>query len=412
MNIRHSVLAVALCFALSASSTFAAPQASAGAPLAEPSKSLYWQGHEALGRSDWRAALEHFRELERELGASKTEPSDAAIYWQAYALKQANRPREAAAEVERLRRTYPKSSWLDDAEALAAGVEAVRAERDGPRAERDERDADALMALDALLAGGNKKAVPMLQRVLAGTHSDRVKGRAIFVLSQIDPAAAESALVAVLEGNASSRLKSEAIRMIAAGGRRASLDRLLPVYRDSSDAAVKRGVLDAFLIGDRSDLLLQLLEVETDPRRRRDVIEKLGAMDKGDELRKLYTTLREPADRRAVLRGLGIAGAEQALLEVARSESDAELKAEAIQAVAITGGKGVPAQLLTFYGPEQPKVVREAVIQGLMIADATEQMVELYRKETDPKLKRDLLQRISASDSDAVLDLIDDVLER
>ena len=39
----------------------AAPQPKEGAPLAEPSKSLYWQGHEALGKRDWSGALQLFR---------------------------------------------------------------------------------------------------------------------------------------------------------------------------------------------------------------------------------------------------------------------------------------------------------------------------------------------------------------
>ena len=417
MSLHPRLLTVALGAALTLLTVpaAAAPQAQEGAPLAEASKSLYWQGHDALGRKDWRAALGHFRTLEKELTASKTEPADAAIYWQAYALTQAQRGREAAAEVDRLHRLYPKSRWLDDAAALAARVEEAREareERQERRGPRDEREADALMALDALLAGGNPKAVPLLQRVLKDDYSDRVKGRAIFVLSQIDARAADDALVAILQGDASSRLKGEAIRMIAAGGSRKGLDRLLPIYRSSQDSAIQRGVLDAFLIGNRGDLLLQLIETETDARRRHDAIEKLGAMGKRDELRSLYTARPDRDDRRAVLRALGVAGARDALIEVARSETEPKLKAEAIRSIGIAGGKKSAAALLEMYQPTQPEAVREAVIEALMIAGATEQLVVLYRKETDPRMKRELLNRISASDSDAALELIDETLRR
>ena len=416
MNLRPRLLAAALgaLFTTLAPPLAAAPQAREGAPLAEPSKSLYWQGHEALGRSDWAAALENFRALERELSASKTESTDAAIYWQAYALSQARRQQEAATEVDRLRQKYPQSAWLDDAEALAAGAREPREPREPRpgREPRDEREDDALMALDALLAGGNGKAVPLLQRVLAGDHSDKVKGRAIFVLSQIDASAADGALDGILRGAASPRLKAEAIRMIAAGGRRSSLDRLLPVYLESKDRAVRRGVLDAFLIGNRGDLMLKVIEGEGDARDRREAIEKLGAMGKRDELRTLYGTRRDPDDRRAVLRALGIAGARDGLLEVARSETDPELKAEAIRSVGIAGGKNSAAALVAMYTPDQPRRVREAVVEGLMIMGASGELVQLYRKETDPRLKRDLLQRISATDSDAALEIIDETLRR
>jgi hypothetical protein len=411
MKFQTRMLAIALGVALTMSSTPspAAPQAKDGAPLAEPSKSLYWQGHEALGQQDWRLALEHFRELEKQLAKSKTEPADAAIYWQAYALAQAGRGREAVAEVDRLRTAYPRSEWLDDAQALAP-----RVDREGRRPADDagnDADADALMALDALMVGGSAKAVPLLQRVLGGTHSDKVKGRAMFVLSQIDPAAAEKAVESVIRGSASPRLKAEAIRMIAAGGRPSSLDRLLPLYRESSDKAVRRGVLDAFVIGDRADLMQQVIETETDGKQRRNAIEKLGAMDQQARLQAMYATARDVDDRRAILRAIGVAGDGAALAALASSESDPVLKAEAIRSIGIAGGDNAAAALLAMYQPGQPVQVREAVIEGLMIADATRELIAIYRKETDPGVRRNLLSRIAATDPDGALELIDETLK-
>jgi HEAT repeat protein len=418
LRIRTFAIALGLALAAGAVSLAAASQAQEGAPLAEPSKSLYWEGHEALGRSDWESANETFRELERQLAGSKTEPTDAAIYWQAYALTHARRLREAEAQIERLRRDYPRSTWLDDAESLSARVtseqDAARnpEDRAGRGTAVDAREADALMALDALLAGGNQKAVPLLQKVLAGDHSDRVKGRAIFVLSQIDPTAAEGAIEVMLAGNAPPRLKAEAIRMVAAGGRPESLDRLLPVYRDSVDVAIKRSVLEAFLIGDRSDLMLQVIRSESDQRRRRDAIQKLGAMGKDEDLKSLYASLTDSKDRRAVLQSLGVADAQPALIDIARRESDLELRAAAIRAIGIGGGKDATTALVEFYSDAQRSEIREAVIEALMIADQTGTLVALYRKETDPELKRQLLNRIAASDSDAALELIDQTQRR
>ena len=44
--------------------------------------------------------------------------------------------------------------------------------------------------------------------------------------------------------------------------------------------------------------------------------------------------------------------------------------------------------------------------------EARAREVALYRKETDAGLKRQLLNRIAASDSDAALELIDQTLQR
>jgi HEAT repeat protein len=419
MRLPRTLLSLTIVAALCLSSAaIAAPQAQDGAPAAESSKALYWQGHESLGRSDWRQALHQFRELEKELIASKSEPADAAIYWQAYALTQAQRPRDAGREIERLRRQFPNSVWLDDADALAASFAGMldqgpKGDKAGkhPKDVEREADSDRLMALDALLASGNAKAVPILQRVLGGSHSDKVKVRALFVLSQIDEGAADIALQNVLSGNDSSRLKSEAIRMVAAGGSEAAFERMVAVYRGSDDPAIKRAVRDAFLIGERADLMAQLIETETDSARRRDAIQSLGAMGGGAELAKIYNRLTDPGDRRAVIDGFGIAGAREELESLAKRESEPQVRAYAIRALGLVGGEEATAALLSFYGPNEAGTVKDAVIEGLMIAGETEPLVALYRQETDAERKRQLLQMIAASGNDAALDLIDEALQ-
>lgn len=409
MKLRSGLIAVAICSIsiLYVPVTSARAAVEQGAPLEPASRSIYEQGHDALSRRDWNAAFERFQALERELATSGAEPADAAIYWQAYALDRAGRTREAGAAVQRLRASFPASGWLDDADALAARKQGAVRGVDSPGG---EREADALMALDALLAGGSAQAVPLLQRVLSGQQSDRIKSRAIFVLSQIDPAAADSALAAVLAGDASPGLKAEAIRMIAAGGKRESMDRLLSIHRSEADRSVKHAILDAFLISDRPDLLRQVIEAETDADERHDAIRKLGAMGDGEALMQLYSSRKDNGDRSAVISALGIAGKHDALVELAGRETDPALRADAIRAIGIAGGKQAGAALLGLYRPGQTEAEASAVIEGMMIAGATGQMIALYRKETDPQRKRDLLRKISANDPDAAIELIDKAL--
>jgi len=262
--------------------------AETAAPATEASRALYWQGHEALGTRDWNAALGHFKALEQQPSTSKTEPADAAIYWHAYALSQARRGREAASQVARLRQAHPNSAWLDDSAALAQAKPGEPGPANTGKDAVEERDADALMALDALLVGGSERSVPLLQKVMAGQHSDHVKSRAMFVLSQLDAGTADAALDGVLAGNGSPQLKQEAVRMIALGGRKESLDRLLPLYRSRQDAAVKRAVIEAFLIGGRGDLVQASFESETDPELRITALNNLAAMGEGTRLKALY----------------------------------------------------------------------------------------------------------------------------
>ena len=55
--------------------------------------------------------------------------------------------------------------------------------------------------------------------------------------------------------------------------------------------------------------------------------------------------------------------------------------------------------------------VREAALEGLMIADDDEAVLELYRSSNDPAEKRELLQMLVNMDSEAVWSIIDETLE-
>lgn len=383
----------------------AVPDAQQGEPVDVEHRALYRDGQTALQARDYADALETFRALER--AQSRTsEPADAALYWQAYTLHELSRDDEARAVVERLRRRYPDSQWLDDARGLVP--EHRRAEAD---ADTDDRDEQALMAIDAILTTGNPKAVPLLERVLAGRHSDKVKSRAIFVLSQLAPERADKALDEILRGAGSIRLKREAIQMIGAGGRKASLDRLLPIYRDSPDPKLREAVLDAWLAGGRGDLVRDAARSETDPAMQRRAIQRLGAMGDSAAIRAMIPNLADERTQREAVQALAVAGDADALLELARGNSSERLKIEAVRSLGIVDREKSGDAIVQFYAPSQPDGVRRAAIQALMVNGDGRRLIELYRRETDPKLKRELLQAVTATSGDDAFEIIDDMLK-
>lgn len=395
-------LLLALLCALGASA-MARPAADDVQTANAGARDAYREGQAAIAREDWTAANESFREAEKRQREAK-EAADAALYWQAYALSQARRADATKATVDRLLREYPKSAWADDARALAPSAAPADASV-------DQREEDALMAIDALLTSGSKRAVPILQKVLASNHSDKVKSRALFVLSQYDAEAAESALTAILSGPGSTRLKQEAIRMIAAGGRRSSLDRLLPLYRDSTDPKIRAAVIDAWIIGSRGDLVRQAAATEADPHMRRKAIQALGAIGDRAGLLELFGQLKDEQAQRDVLQGLGISGGVDELAKIAGGNASPAIRAEAIRAIGIAGGKRGSQTVASYYASGDEKI-RRAVIESLMISGSSKELVALYRVETDRDMKRHLLQAISASGGDDALDLIDEMLEK
>ncbi|HET7844136.1 MAG TPA: HEAT repeat domain-containing protein [Xanthomonadales bacterium] len=399
-RLRPLLLALLCAFGASA---IARPAADAIETANADARSAYRDGQDAIAREDWSEAVERFRQVERSQRDAK-EAADAAIYWQAYALTQAKRAEAAKSAVDKLLREYPKSAWADDARALVPA-------RSPAETAAEQREEDALMAIDALLSSGSQRAVPILQKVLASNHSDKVKSRALFVLSQYDSEAADGALQSILSGNGSTKLKQEAIRMIAAGGKRSSLDRLLPLYRESTDPKIRSAVIDAWIIGSRGDLLRQAAATEPDARMRRRAIEAMGAVGDRKGLLELFGQAKDEETQRFVMQGLGIAGGVDELAQIAGSNASPKVRAEAIRAVGIAGGKRGAEQVVGWYASGDAQI-RNAVIESLMISGESKQLVALYRAETDRDMKRRLLQAISSSGGDEALDLIDEMLEK
>src|SRR3954451_18567495 len=90
--LRASALACALTLGMAQLAHGAADEAMA--PSDKQLNQLYWQGHEALKKSDWTAALKRFADLEQQLRTKEPQNADAAVYWQAYTLVQAKRNTE------------------------------------------------------------------------------------------------------------------------------------------------------------------------------------------------------------------------------------------------------------------------------------------------------------------------------
>lgn len=311
-------------------------------------QSLYWQGHEALGRGDWNLALQRFTDLERQLRRSEPASADAAIYWQAYALARAGRMDDAVVRIKRLRGEFPKSRWNGDAARLLTGTGAAdnAARIVAELKSGDEAQAEA--ALERLMSQPSAQAIPRLVALLQERHTPQFKKRALFVLSQIDDPGALAQVAAVARG-ADPALAAEALRMLGISG-------------------------------------------ATDP------------------LRKVYAAARDPDRKRLALKALGVAAtedpqAEEALAEAARRDPNPALRAAALQALGAAGG-GIET-LIDIAGGQADLATRREAIKALGAAGAYRSLLALYPKTLGIAALRDetLRSLLSASDERTLLDL-------
>lgn len=263
-----------------------------------------------------------------------------------------------------------------------------------------------IAALEALISAPPERALPIVQRVLNGDDSDEIKSRALFILSQIDLPEAQEILASTAR-TATGELQFEAIRMIGISGDPAAMAGLAAIY-EAGDSEAREAVLEAYLIADDSDAVYRIAANTEDPDEFESAVETLGAMGATEQLRQL----RDRTDMSEVLvEAYAIAGDVESLRTLAADASDPEAQLEAISALGIVGGSEVNTTLVEIYRNAVSEDVREAALEGMMIADHDEGVLQLFHESESPAHKRELLEMLVVMDSDAVWDLIDATLD-
>ncbi len=269
----------------------------------------------------------------------------------------------------------------------------------------DETEQLKIAALEALMSSPPDRALPIVAKVLAGDHSDEVKSRALFVLSQIDLPEAQTLLLDTAR-NGSGELRLEAIRMVGIGGDSEALAGLTEIYA-SGGIDVKESVLDAYMIADDSDSVYEIAANATSDEEFERAVGILGAMGANEELRKLRDSKGESV---SLIHAYAMANDAETLRLLAIDSSNPELQVQAIQGLGIVGGGEVNATLLEIYRGAKSDEIKEAALHGMMVADYDDGVLELFRTSQDAEEKRELLRMLVIMDSDAALTIIDETL--
>ena len=262
-----------------------------------------------------------------------------------------------------------------------------------------------LAALEALIAAPADKALPLVTKVLDGNHSNEVKERALFILSQIDLPEAQSTLLKVAREN-QDELGLEAVRMIGISGNEESLANLASIYENGNSEA-REAVLEAYMIaGDKQSVFNIALTAEGDDFD--EAIEMLSVMGARDELRELRGKM---GVSEALINAYAISGDFDSLRQLALDGSDVELQTQAIEAMGIVGGEQVDNTLVEIYRSATSERVREAALHGMLISGHDTGVLELYRSSQDSSEKKQLLEFLVMTGSDEVWNIIDSTLD-
>ena len=270
-------------------------------------------------------------------------------------------------------------------------------------AQDSEQDELKLMALEALMTAPPDRALPRVLKVLESEESPEFKERALFILSQINHPDAADKLMELATDNGGD-LQHEAVRMVGISGDREQIAKLRPLYA-SADEELKDSILEAYLIANDKQGVLEIAQAAKDPEDFERAVNILGAMGAREELR----ALRGRGDMsESIIQALAISGDVDTLLDMARDGSNLEQQVNAIEALGIAGGGG--EALIGIYKETDSAEVRDAVRHGLLVSGHDEGVIDLYRDADDVEEKKALLELLVMMGSDKAMEVIDAAL--
>jgi HEAT repeat protein len=366
----------------------------------------YDRGTEALDEQRWDEAVRAFDEVAG-MGGRR---ADAALYWKAYAQRKAGRTAEALTTIAELRRKAPQSRWLKEAQALEQEIRQSSGQRMTPETTADEDL--KLLALDGLMQTQSSRAIPMLREFLATNKSPKLRDRALFVLSQSQEPEARALLVEIARGRTQPDLQRKAIQNLGLFGGSESRQALSDIYASTDDLAVKKAVLQAFMVSGEKGRVLAAARSEKSPELRRSAIHQLGAMGAQEELWELYRAESDVAVKKDILQGMFIGGGAERLIELARTETQPELRRTVVHNLGLLGGARTGPTLVAMYASSaSDPALRRTILNALFIQNNVDALIQIARTEKDPEMRREAVQKLSLMNSKAATDFLMELLK-
>jgi TolA-binding protein len=368
---------------------------------------LYENGKNSLDNHRFDDALAAFSEIVSRGGAKV----EGALYYKAYTLNKLGRRDEAISTIAELRKTYPKSRWLDDAGALEVEVKQAAGKPVSPEELND--DDLKIYAASAIMQTDPDRAFPSLEGLLKGSHSPALKIKIVYLLAQNQSPKAQALLEQIARGstgNPDLQLKAVSYFVdIRNKPNRAQL--LAEVYAGSNDIALKRAIIETFSRNRDIEHLGQIAKTEKNGELRDSAIGMLGEVDGQPELWQLYTAETTPEGKKSLLKYMYRNGNSDKLIEVARTDKDPSVRSTAINVLASHKGPNITAAMVAIYGSEQEASVKRTIIGTLADQRDAKALIDIGRKEKDIELKRQIVRRLADMHTPEATDFLLEVLK-
>jgi HEAT repeat protein len=367
---------------------------------------LYDDGREALDEDRYDKAEAKFDQLAQLSGPQ----TDAALYWKAYAANKLGKRELALTTLADMKKRFAQSRWLKDAGVLELEVKQSSGQPVKPADQSDEEL--KMLAIQGLMNSDAERAMPLLEKVINGPATPKEKSRALFVLAQSGSPQGREIIGRIAKGQSNPELQREAIKYLGLFGGAQSRQIMAEVYATSPDTSVRRAILRAYMLGGDKERLFAAAKSEKDESLRREAIRQLGLVHGVGELEQLYQAETSTDLRREILQAFFLAGESGKLVQAAQSEKDPELRRTAIRNLGLIHSDESSKALQTIYGRETDRRLKEEVLNAYFLQGNATALVAIAKSEKDSELKKVAVQKLSLMHSKEATDYLMELLQK
>jgi len=372
----------------------------------ERQQELYDDGREDLDEDRYDRAAEKFRQL-ADLNGPQT---DAALYWKAYAENRLGKRDTALVTIADMKRRFPQSRWQKDATALEIEVKQSTGQAVKPADQSDEEL--KMLAIQGLMSSDPERTLPLLEKVINGSGSPKEKSKALFVLAQSGSPQAREILGRIARGQSNPDLQRKAVEYLGLFGGSEARKTLAEVYASSSDTSVKHAILRSYMIGGDHERLFAAAKSEKDESLRREAIRQLGLVHGTSELEQLYQAETSTDLRRDILQAFFLAGDSGRLVKAAQGEKDADLRRAAIRNLGLIHSEDSGKALQEIYAKETDHALKAEVLNAYFLQGNAKALVAIARSEKDPELRKIAVSKLSLMHSKEATDYLMELLQK
>jgi len=179
--------------------------------------------------------------------------------------------------------------------------------------------------------------------------------------------------------------------MVMAGNKNVAPD-IAAIYSSSHNQAIKKQAISSLMMAKAADELYNIARAEQDPALRNEAIRNLGMLHQSDKLTQLY---QSGVAKKEIVESMFMLGDPARLLEILRSEKDPELRGAAIRSLGMMRSTQALDGLVALYSTEQDMAVKKKIVEAIWMQQNAKALVDVARKETNAEMKRDIVQKLT-----------------